>query len=52
MSANYSFWKMAFDYKWVTSEQLKGAVKTDTNLFGEITAEEYKTITTIDYVMQ
>lgn len=49
MSVNYSFWKMAFDYQWCTAEQLKGAVLTDTNKFGEITTDEYKTITTIDY---
>ncbi|WP_411680485.1 XkdX family protein [Clostridium thailandense] len=50
MSANYSFWKMAFDYKWVDAISLKGAVKTDINIFGEITANEYKQITGIDYV--
>jgi hypothetical protein len=50
MSANYSFWKMAFDYKWVNTTNLKGAVKTDTNLFGEITPDEYKMITGQDYV--
>ena len=41
------FWKMAFDYGWVTAEQLKGAVITDTNKDGEITPEQYKEITGI-----
>lgn len=45
------FWKMAFDYKWVTADQLKGAVKTDTNPFGEITPDEYKIITGMDFVI-
>ena len=43
------FWKMAYNYKWVTAEQLKGAVITDTNKFGEITQEQYKTITGLDF---
>lgn len=50
MSTNYSFWKLAFEQNWVDAVNLKGAVKTDTNLFGEITPEEYKAITNIDYV--
>lgn len=40
-----AFWKMAFDYKWVTIEQLTLVVKTETNPFGEITKEEYQAIT-------
>ena len=39
------FWKLAFNQKWVTAEQLRLAVKTDSNQFGEITPEEYKEIT-------
>ncbi|MEK4629753.1 MAG: XkdX family protein [Solibacillus sp.] len=38
-----AFWKMAL--KWVTSEQLRIAVVTESNPFGEITPEEYKDIT-------
>lgn len=45
-----NFWKMAFDYKWVDAVMLKGAVKTQTNPFGEISSEEYKQIANIDYV--
>lgn len=50
MSENYGFWKLAYEQKWVTAEQLKGAVKTDTNPFGEITPQEYKAITGIDFI--
>lgn len=44
-----AFWKLAYNQKWVTAEQLRLAVKTETNPFGEITAEEYKTITGQDF---
>ncbi|WP_405154781.1 XkdX family protein [Paenibacillus sp. FSL K6-0108] len=44
-----TFWKLAFQWKWITAEQLKGAVVTESNKFGEITPEEYKTITGIDF---
>lgn len=40
-----NFWKMAFNLKWVTAEQLRLAVVTESNLFGEITPEQYKEIT-------
>lgn len=46
---NYDFWKMAFGYGWVDAAQLKGAVITDTNKFGEITIDQYKEITGIDF---
>lgn len=49
MSANYGFWKLAYEQKWVTAEQLRGAVKTDTNPFGEITPQEYQEITKIAF---
>lgn len=45
-----SFWKLAFDMKWVDAETLKGAVITEQNRFGEITTEQYKIITGIDFV--
>mgnify|MGYP000873553543 CR=1 FL=1 len=51
MSPNYSFWQMAFKYKWVDTTTLKGAVKTDINPFGEITVDEYKTITGVVYTV-
>ena len=44
-----NFWKMAFNLKWVTAEQLRLAVKTESNPYGEITAEEYKEITKQDF---
>jgi len=40
-----AFWKMAYDNKWVTLEQLRLVVKNDTNLFGQITELEFKAIT-------
>lgn len=44
-----TFWTLAFNQRWVTAEQLKSAVKTENNPFGEITPEEYKTITGIEF---
>lgn len=44
-----SFWKLAFDYGWVTAEQLKGAVKTVSNPYGEISELEYRQITGVEY---
>ncbi|WP_339279923.1 XkdX family protein [Lysinibacillus sp. FSL P2-0066] len=46
------FWQIAFMFKWVTAEQLKIAVKTDANPFGEITTEQYKEITKQDFKAQ
>lgn len=45
-----SFWTLAYNQKWVTAGALKGAVITETNKFGEITAEEYKVITGIEFL--
>lgn len=45
-----SFWKLAFEKKWVSAEALKGAVKTEANPFGEITPEQYQDITGIEFV--
>lgn len=44
-----AFWKMAFNLKWVTAEQLRLAVMTGSNPFGEISPEEYKEITKHDF---
>ncbi|QOS77958.1 XkdX family protein [Paenibacillus sp. JNUCC31] len=44
-----TFWSMAFKWKWVTAEALKGAVKTEANPFGEITPDEYEEITNVKY---
>lgn len=46
------FWTMAFNNKWLNAEELKGAVKTEVNPFGEITPDEYKTITGLDFTPQ
>lgn len=40
-----NFWKMAYNLKWVTAEQLRLAVMTESNPFGEISPEQYKEIT-------
>ena len=46
------FWQIAFMYKWVTADQLKLAVKTETNPFGEISKEQYKEITGQEFKTQ
>lgn len=43
------FWRLAINEKWCTPEQLRIAVKTDTNPFGDITPEEYEEITGIKF---
>ena len=40
-----SFWEIAYKNNWVTKEELKDAVITDDNPFGEITKKQYKEIT-------
>lgn len=40
-----AFWKLAYNQKWVTIDQLRLVVKTDTNPYGEITPEEFESIT-------
>ncbi len=40
-----AFWKLAYNQKWVTVEQLRLVVKTEERLNGEITVEEYELIT-------
>ena len=44
-----AFWKLAYNMKWVTAEQLRLAVITEDNPFGEITPEQYKEITGIPF---
>lgn len=44
-----AFWKLAFNMKWVTIDQLRLAVITETNPFGEITPDEFKQITGQDF---
>lgn len=44
-----AFWKMAYDNEWVTKEELRYAVKTPENPFGDITKDEYREITGADF---
>lgn len=39
------FWSLAYKCGWVSADQLKQAVTTEENPFGEITPEQYKSIT-------
>lgn len=50
MSGSKIFWDMAFNYGWVTIDQLKDVVKTETRTRGEITPEEFKEITKEDFI--
>lgn len=43
------FWKMAYENEWVTKEELRYAVKTPENPFGDITKEEFKMITDSEF---
>jgi hypothetical protein len=47
MSKYFAFWKMCYSNNWVTLGQVKQAEAK-----GLITADEYKTITGLDYVAQ
>ncbi|MGX8711625.1 MAG: XkdX family protein [bacterium] len=40
-----AFWQLAYTRKWVTIDQLRQAVKTDSNPYGQITPEQFQTIT-------
>ncbi|MBR8659553.1 MULTISPECIES: XkdX family protein [Brevibacillus] len=44
-----AFWNLAYKYKWVTIDQLRLAVRTESNPYGEITPEEFKQITGQDF---
>jgi len=50
-----TFWKLAFDRGWISPDKeiavvkLRIVVKTESNPHGEITAEDYKTITNTDF---
>lgn len=47
-----NFWTLAFKSGWVTASALKGAVSAEATLkFGQITPEQYKTITGEDYAV-
>lgn len=43
------FWKMAYDYGWITIDLLRQAVITDTNPFGDIAKEQFKEIAGQDF---
>ena len=45
-----AFWKLAYNMKWVTVEQLRLVVKTEERLNGEITPEQFLEITGEVYV--
>jgi len=44
-----AFWSLAYKYKWVTIDQLRLAVRTESNPYGEITPEEFRQITGQDF---
>lgn len=44
-----AFWNLAYKMRWVTIDQLRLVVRTEQNQFGEISAEEFKTITGEDF---
>lgn len=44
-----AFWKLAFNMGWIDADKLRLVVVTDESPNGEITAEEYKEITGIDF---
>lgn len=43
------FWQLAYNRKWVDLDQLRLAVKTESNPYGEITPVEFKEITGIEF---
>lgn len=46
------FWKLCYDLKIVDAEYLKQAVITEDNPYGDITPEQYKEITGIEFSAQ
>lgn len=44
-----AFWQLAYSRKWVTIEQLRLAVKTESNVYGDITPSEFKQVTGQDF---
>ena len=43
------WWKISLANNWVTKEELRWIVITPDNPFGDITKEQYKEITDIDF---
>ena len=50
--ANYDFWKMCWDYKVADADTLRQAVKTEKRPKGEISPEQFKEITGIDFIVK
>lgn len=48
-NSNYNFWKMAFDMRAIDINLLRQAVKTDSNPFGELSEDEFKEISGVDF---
>lgn len=46
---NYNFWNMAFNTKAIDINMLRQAVKTNANPSGEISPEEFKEISGVDF---
>lgn len=46
---NYNFWKMAFDMKAIDINTLRQAVKTTANPYGEISEDQFKEISGVDF---
>lgn len=50
-----AFWKLAYDMGWIDRDKVAAATKlrlaviTESNPYGEITAEQYKLITNKDF---
>jgi len=43
------FWRMAYNLKWCTLDQLRMAVITDSNPFGAITPDEFSEISGVKF---
>lgn len=48
-NSNYNFWKMAFDMRAIDVSILRQAVVTELNPFGELTEDEFKEISGVDF---
>lgn len=46
---NYNFWEMAFDMKAIDINTLRQAVKTTANPYGEISEDQFKEISGVDF---
>lgn len=46
---NFNFWEMVYDIKAIDINTLRQAVKTTANPYGEITEEQFKEISGVDF---